>query len=215
MFLKRQKIDFYLLSISLSLVTGVLPGLSQELSPPMVDYGSVSKNSIQNQSAPYKWHYWHSLQGTYKAVNNRRIRFLNIEYIGPNSLQLWERCFVEAAHHYRREDVTYKVGHANDFFEVGNLSNSVKRIVGWIDDSNGEHGYAVLTRIVGDTVYYTTNDGKSYIVHNNPNNFANWKIGFTPGDWDSGKITYVSIQIWKHLGNGSPNAGVSLRFRDL
>jgi hypothetical protein len=172
-------------------------------------------SEAQANPRPFEWVYWAGKQGAYQAAGNRQIRFINVEYRGPENAVLWNHCFNEAAQLYRRENITFPMGGNNNFFEVGGLSNSVKRIVGWTDDTTGQGAYIVITDIQGGAVNYYRNDGQAFVIGGNPGNFEDWRIGHQNGDWGPGITSLVSIQLWKHLGGNGPNAGVAFWLRQV
>lgn len=166
------------------------------------------------------WVYWGGKQGSYETGSNtkdnpaRKIRFINVEYSGPAELKRWRECFLDAVRVYRKEDVSHPTGKDGDFFEVGGLSDTKKRILGWHDDASGLYGFVVVTRIEGDKVFYTDNNGQDMVVGPTPGNFVRWKIGYTRGDWGPGITYFAAVQLWKHKGKDGPNAGCSFRFRE-
>lgn len=171
---------------------------------------------------PYTWKYWFDRQEAYESGPSvkvgqppqwvkRSIRFINIEYDGSAKLELWKRAFADAAAHYKKEGISYRLGRDGDFFTVEGLSASRQRLVGWADDSTGESGFVAIQRVTVSRVYYTISDGRQGSA-SGPDNFVSWSLGFLPGDWDSGSESLVSVQVWKHRDVGT-QAGVTFRFR--
>lgn len=167
----------------------------------------------------YNWKYWAGSDGAYDVGDGtrdnptRRIRFINVEYNGPANYDSWRKCFLDAVGEYRRTNVTHALGGNYNFFEVGGLSENVKRIVGWFDEKSGTYGFVVINRIEKGVVNYGDNNGTGFDIGANPDNFYKWKIGYEPGDHGPGITYYVAVQLWKHKGTASPNAGVAFWFR--
>jgi hypothetical protein len=138
----------------------------------------------------------------------RAIRFINIDYNGPADGRLWHKAFFDAAAQYKKDNVTFHRGGDGDFFTVSGLHISRQRIVGWYDDATDQGGYAVITQIAPDKVYYTMNNGFSKYGIADPSNFEKWKMGYEPGDWDDGFDLGTSLQLWKH-GKSRTQAAVS------
>ena len=153
----------------------------------------------------FGWSAYGGKQGSYRFDATkplRRVRLIHIKYQGPANVNQWRKAFVKAADYYEQENMSATMGGDGDFFEVGGLSNSNKRIVGWFDYLSDDYGFLVLTRIADGLVYYTSNDGKRWKIGAQTSNFVRWKPGYN---------SYFAIQLWKHRGIDSPNAAVCFR----